>query len=801
VRIQDLTPGLALLVLAPVVHTQPQAAQPAYLTPPPAITSILEAPPTPMVVASPRGDIVVVLQRRSMPPISELSRPMLRLAGLRVDPASSSPHRRPDIVGITLKGVTGGSDLKIDLPAGSTAQPIGFSADGRRFAFAAHQDTGVSLWIVDVAGRTSRQAPALALNAVFAPAPCDWLDDSSALLCHAVPAGRGEPPAPPRVPAGPNIQENSGKASPVPTYQDLLDTAYDETLFEHFGTSHLTMVDAATMKTSTIAQPGLYSRATMSTDGRFVLVERLKRPFSRLVPYDDFAKDVEVWGRGGTRIRAIADLPLADAVPINGVPTGPRAYRWTPTAPAMLVWTEALDGGNPKTVVPYRDRLVTLAAPFSGEPTELVRTEYRYRSVAWTEKGVALVSEYDRAKRWTRTWAVDAPGAQPRKLVDRNAQDAYNDPGQPVMRPAVGTVIQNGDSIYLTGNGSSPEGDRPFLDRLNLKTLATERLFRSEGVAYESVVAVLDPGAGRLLTRRESRTEPPNYFVLDRASSSRRPLTDYRDPAPQLTGVSKQLVTYARRDGVQLSATLYLPPGYKQGERLPVLMWAYPREFTDPSVASQVTGSPNRFTTIAGASHLTLLTQGYAVLDNPTMPIVGPGETANDTYVDQLVASAQAAVDKVVEMGVGDRDRVGIGGHSYGAFMTANLLAHSDLFRAGIARSGAYNRTLTPFGFQNEQRTFWEVPQIYARLSPFSYADKVNEPLLLIHGEADNNTGTFPIQSERFYMALKGHGATVRYVTLPYEAHGYAARESVLHTVTEMLNWMDTWVKNASPRQ
>jgi dipeptidyl aminopeptidase/acylaminoacyl peptidase len=195
-----------------------------------------------------------------------------------------------------------------------------------------------------------------------------------------------------------------------------------------------------------------------------------------------------------------------------------------------------------------------------------------------------------------------------------------------------------------------------------------------------------------------------------------------------------------------------------------------------------------------------MLTQGYAIFDGPTMPIVGKGETANDTYVEQLVTSAQAAVDKAVEMGIADRDRIGVGGHSYGAFMTANLLAHSEIFRAGVARSGAYNRTLTPFGFQNERRTFWEVPQVYSRMSPFFYADKINEPILLIHGEMDDNSGTFPIQSERLFMALKGHGATVRYVTLPYEAHGYLARESVLDTAAEMLNWLDKWVKGAAPR-
>jgi dipeptidyl aminopeptidase/acylaminoacyl peptidase len=360
--------------------------------------------------------------------------------------------------------------------------------------------------------------------------------------------------------------------------------------------------------------------------------------------------------------------------------------------------------------------------------------------------------------------------------------------------------MQNGDFVYLTGVGSSPEGDRPFLDRLNLKTLQTERLFHSGANVYETVVAPLDDNMTRFLTRYESPTEPPNYYARNRDTTTKRPVTQFIDSQPQFRGVAHQFVTYKRNDGVTLSGTLYTPPGYKQGERVPLIMWAYPREFGDADSASQITGSPNRFTIVNGYSHLFLLLSGYAILDNPTMPIVGPGETANDHYVEQLVASAQAAVDKVVEMGVADRDHIGVGGHSYGAFMTANLLAHSRLFRAGFAESGAYNRSLTPFGFQSERRTFWEVPDLYAKMSPFWYANQIKDPILLMHGEADDNSGTFPIQSERLYMALKGHGATVRYVTLPDEAHGYAARETLLDVLAERINWFDKYVKHAQPR-
>jgi dipeptidyl aminopeptidase/acylaminoacyl peptidase len=407
---------------------------------------------------------------------------------------------------------------------------------------------------------------------------------------------------------------------------------------------------------------------------------------------------------------------------------------------------------------------------------------------------------------------IDALGTQPRKLYELSSEDRYKDPGTAVSTSGGGggrgggrggggggKIKQVGDTIYMRGEGASAQGDRPFLDRVNLKTGASERVYRSNELAYETVEGLLSDDGSVLLIRRERPTDPPNYYVKT-PNAPLRALTQFKDPAPQLAGVKKELLTYDRKDGVKLSATLYLPPNYKQGERLPVIMWAYPREFTDPSMASQVIGSPNRFTSVSAGSHLLLLTQGYAILDNPTMPIVGPGETANDSYIEQLVASAEAAINKVVDMGVADRNRIGVGGHSYGGFMTGNLLTHSRLFRAGFAESAAYNRTLTPFGFQAETRTYWEVPQIYMRMSPFNYAPDMKDALLLMHGEADDNSGTFPINSERFYMALKGHGATVRYVTLPHEAHGYLARETLLHVQAERVNWFDKYVKNATPR-
>jgi dipeptidyl aminopeptidase/acylaminoacyl peptidase len=778
---------------AAVLAEQAQPAAPSgYLQPPKTIVDILDAPPPPMVYLSSTGDAMAVLERDSMPSIEEIAQPMLRLGGIRINPKTNGLHRAVRYRALSLKSPVDGSERKVTLPPSPAIRWIGFSPDGSRFAFMQTHDDRNELWVGRTATGQARAVTNAPLNATLggsqAPGACEWTGQGDSLLCAFVVANRGAAPATPLVPPGPNIQENRGVQAPVRTYQDLLGSANDEALFEYYTTSQLAYVDAESGARTPIGQPGIYDTFSPSPDGNYVLIARVKKPFSWLVRYPDFPTDVEVWDRRGTRVKTIADLPVADTVPNMGVLPGPREWRWQPTAPATVTWAEALDGGDPKAKVPHRDKVMTLAAPFAAEPSELARTEYRFAGIDWTDAGVVMLSESDRPTRSTRTWLIDAPGATPRKLWERSTEDAYANPGTP-LRHALGSgqnaVRQVGDAIYLVGSGSTPEGDKPFLDRLDLKTLQKERLFQSPDGTYETVIGLVTTDAARVVTRQESRETPPNVFTRDLKANERVALTSFADPAPPLKGAKAEMVTYQRKDGVQLRATIYTPPGWTPAQGpLPALLWAYPREFTDPKTASQVTGSEFRFTTPGWSTlHLLFLTQGFAVIDDATMPIVGAGETANDTYVEQLVSSAQAAVDKAAAMGIVDPERVVVGGHSYGAFMTANLLAHSDIFRAGIARSGAYNRTLTPFGFQNEQRTFWEVPDTYMRMSPFSHAHKINEPILLIHGEADDNSGTFPVQSERLYMALKGHGATVRYVTLPHEAHGYVARESVLHTV------------------
>jgi dipeptidyl aminopeptidase/acylaminoacyl peptidase len=637
----------------------------------------------------------------------------------------------------------------------------------------------------------------------------EWLPDSSGLLVEAVPAGRGPAPDVTTAPTGPNIEETAGRVAPVRTYQDLLSNPGDEALFDHYFTSQLTLVPL-NGRARTIGAPAVYLDSAASPDGKYILHEIAKRPYSYAVPDDLFPTEIVVTDLNGRVVRTIADLPLRDDVPtaFDAVAPGPRSVGWRADAPATLTWVEALDGGDLKREVEFRDRVFMQAAPFTAEPVKLIDLKERFGGIVWGRDDLAVVnSRWFNTRHETRFVVDPSNPGEGRVLLERNYQARYDDPGQPVTQPnAAGRSVIRFDPqgrILMSGAGATPRGAFPFLAAMDPATGRSERLWTSADTDYEAVVGFLDADGKRVVTQRETRLDPPNLQIRDLTTGQTTALTNFPDPAPQLAGATRQLVTYERADGVKLSGTLYLPAGYDKDRDgpLPMLMWAYPAEFTDAAVAGQTVDVQNRFVRPGGSSHLFLLTQGYAIFDNPSMPIIGKdGAEPNDTYVEQLVADAKAAVDAVVGMGVADRDRIAVGGHSYGAFMTANLLAHSDLFRTGIARSGAYNRTLTPFGFQSEQRNYWEATEIYTEMSPFTYANKLNEPILLIHGEADDNSGTFPVQSERFYAALKGLGATARYVTLPLEAHGYRARESVGHTLWEMTRWMDQYVKNAPPR-
>ncbi|MEP7148605.1 MAG: prolyl oligopeptidase family serine peptidase [Acidobacteriota bacterium] len=795
---------LAFLVFPAIVF-----GQGSYKQPPKDVAAVLNSASIPGVSVSPTRDRMALLEPLRYPPISELAQPMLRLAGLRINPNTNGQHRQPYSVGIKLKNISDGREFPVTFPPAAQIIQPQWSPDGKYIAAGNVTPAGVELWIIDAATAKATKVKNILVNTAFGG--FSWVDSRN-ILATAVPSKRNPAPKYQNItPTEANIQETSGRTGAVQTFQDLLKSPNDENLFEYYATSQIALVDTGG-RTRTIGAPAIYDTVDFSPDGKYIRISRILRPFSYQFPYSRFPKTFEVWDSDGKSVKTIANLPLQDNIPIQGVPTGPRGSGWIPTEPSTLIWAEALDGGDPRKKITPRDRLITLAAPFSNPPSELLKIEHRYQGRQFGEtNGMMWFYDFDRDTRHRRIFMIDYRDPSSIKLVaDLNINDRYNEIGQPVTRllPHGASVIRmNGDYVFLTGAGSTPEGDRPFFRRMNLKTLKTEEIFRSATGEYESFLGMIDDIGTTFLTRKESSIEPPNVHFHQVCQLGTqciavfdRKITDFKDPSPQLRGIKKQLVKYKREDGVELSFTLYTPPGYKEGTRLPTVVWAYPLEFTDAATAGQISGSTDRFTQIGGISHLFFLLQGYAVLDDVTMPVVGNPETVNDTFIKQIVDSAKAAIDKGVEMGVVDPERVGVGGHSYGAFMTANLLAHSDLFRAGIARSGAYNRTLTPFGFQGERRNFWEATKLYTDISPFFYANKINEPILLIHGEADNNQGTFPIQSERLFAAISGNGGTARLVMLPLESHGYSAKESVEHTLYEMLQWFDKYVKNAKPR-
>lgn len=805
-----LTLAVLLLLVPFALFAQTDSV---YRTPAKEIVDVVDAPPPPMATPSPDGKWLLLMQPPAMLTIADLSQPELKLAGLRFNPETHDQGRSLYFTSLTLVRVADGASKPVaGLPASPRIRAASWSPDSSTIAFALSTAGGVELWVTDATAASARRVSNVVLNQTTPRRAFEWMPDSKSLLARVVPQGRGTAPSAVRVPAGPSIQESRGRRAAARTYEDMIRDESDAAQFEFHMQSSLQRI-ALDGTATQLAGPAMIVRNSASPDGRFILVDTIHRPFSYTVPMERFPRRVEILSSTGQVVRQIADLPLADQVPtdFDAVRTGPRNVDWRSDKPAVVVWAEAQDKGNPRVEVPVRDRLFSLAEPFTGEPAKLFDSALRYSDVVWGSDDLALVSSRRWKDRKSQTWRFrPAKPEMPAQLVwDLSSEDHYADPGDPVTHPnasghPVLDIAPDGKSIFLIGEGASPEGARPFIDRFDVDAKKASRLFRSAAPYYEMPYDVLDAKGEKILTRRESVTDPPNWFVRDTKKNTARALTSITNPTPQLANVKKEFIQYKRADGVDLNATLYTPPGYdaKKDGPLPVLMWAYPAEFKSAAAASQVTTSPYRFIRMTGTGSPTVFVlRGYAVLDNPTMPIVGEGDKEpNDTYVEQLVAGAKAAVDELVRRGVGDRDRMAVSGHSYGAFMTANLLAHSDLFRAGIARSGAYNRTLTPFSFQAEQRSYWEAPETYTKMSPFTFADKIKTPMLMIHGVDDDNNGTFPIQSERMYQAMAGLGGTVRLVMLPKEAHGYRARESVLHMLWEMDQWLDKYVKNA-PKQ
>ena len=775
-----------------------------YQVPAPELAALVDAPRTPVVSLSPDKATMALYTRPGAPPITELAAPELGLAGVRINPQTFGPSRASGYTGVALQGVDGGVERAVTgLPADARVRSPRWSPDGRTIALLADHADRIELWTIDVATATARQLVARSVHDAAPGASVVWMPSGRELAVRLVPEGRRPLAETPTTPTGPVVQQSDGRAAPARTYQDLLASPEDEARFDHYMTSDLVAV-SLDGTTRSLGGEALWSSLAPSPNGRFLLTQAIHAPYSYLVPWYRFPRLVEVRdAQSGDVVHTVADTDLAERVPIafGSVPTGPRSFQWRADAPATLVWAEAQDGGDASAAAETRDRLYTHAAPFTGAPRDLVTLPLRYGGIAWGDDDTAIVEESMWQDRTRRAYVLDPSTGATRELFTVSFEDRYNDPGRPMTEPTASgdrVLMLDGDATFWTGQGASDEGNRPFVRQLDLATGEATEVFRSDAPYYERPIAFLRDGV--LLTQRESVTEPPNYYARELATGEVTALTAFPHPYPELADVQKETIEYERADGVPLSATLYLPPGYDASDGpLPTLVWAYPTEFKSAAAAGQRSDSPYQFTRVSYWGAVPFVTRGYAVLDDASFPVVGEGETEpNDSFREQLVMNAEAAIRAGEARGVVDPDRVAIGGHSYGAFMVGNLLAHSDLFAAGIARSGAYNRTLTPFGFQREERTFWDDPMLYFGMSPFMHAEKIDEPILLIHGQADNNPGTFTLQSERLYGALKGLGGTARLVILPAESHGYRARESLLHMLWEEDAWLEQHVKNAS---
>lgn len=780
-----------------------------YQKPPKEILDLVDVSLAPLVRMDTKAEHMVLMYRDPYKSIQELSEKELRLGGLRINPKTNISSRARYYKSISVQKTSGGKEMKIKgLPENARLANFSWSPDEKKMAFTNTTLEGVELWILDITKASVSKITEDNINANMGSSFI-WFKDSEHLLVRFIPDDKKKLIEANAIPTGPTISENTGgKKAQNRTYQDLLKNVNDEANFEQLVRSELYKVNLKGEK-ELWKEAAMYRGMSFSPDGKYILVTQIQKPFSYIVPYSRFPYSIKIYDQGGKEVKSLLDVPLIEDLPkgFMSVRKGPRNISWRADKPSTLFWCEAMDGGDPEKEVSHRDEVFEQDAPFDGEKRFLIKTIDRFYSMDWGNDGLAIAYDYWWNTRNTRAYMFNPSNAKDdvKEVYNRNYQDRYNDPGEFVMKKnqyGRATLTVDDGHLYLLGEGFSEKGKRPFVDKMEITSFKKERLWRADSdEQLENISSVIDVKEGKLLTRIESPTEYPNYYFRNIKSkkSELTPITTFDNPFRSMGDVHKELIKYKREDGIELSATLYLPADYdmEKKEKLPMVMWAYPREYKDKSSAGQVTNDPNEFTYPYYGSPIYWVMRGYAVLDDAAFPIIGEGdEEPNDSFIKQLVGNAKAAIDAVDEMGYVDRERVAVGGHSYGAFMTANLLSHSDLFAAGIARSGAYNRTLTPFGFQSEERNYWEAPGIYNTMSPFMNAHKMKYPLLLIHGEADNNSGTYPMQSERYFNALKGLGATVRLVMLPNESHGYAAKESILHILWEQDQWLDKYVKN-----
>ena len=779
-----------------------------YQVPKKELLDLIDVDLAPTVLRNTKNTVMVLLSRSTYKSIADLSRKEQRIAGLRVDPKRFIGSRTTYYNNVELvyfeKGET---PLLVDgLPNKPQLTNFIWSPDEKMIAMTHTSDSSVELWILDVTTRKAKKLSSQPINATMGNS-INWFKSSKELLVKFIPKDRENIiDQSVIVPTGPKVTENNGEKAQNRTYQDLIKNSTDAKNFIQLSRSEIYKIDLNGIKNHFL-DARMYRDVSISPNGKYVMVSFVKEPFSYLVPYYRFPTETHVYDLDAQLVKLISDNPLQEVLPkgFMAVSNYKRDIGWRKDKPSNIYYVTALDKGNPEIKVPYRDALYEWEAPFDQKSILLTKIINRYVGIIWGNDLNAII--YDRwwNSRNSKTYifSPSKPDIPAKVIVDRNYQDRYSDPGDFVTRKGKygeNILALDGNNAFLLGDGFSEKGQFPFLDQINLKSNKKNRIYESTYRDKFEQLYDYDIIEKKLSVRIESKNEYPNYFTrsLDKKNTLKQ-RTFFKNPFKNLENVGKELISYKRKDGLDLNGILYTPEGFDKDnpKQLPMILWAYPREYKDKSSAAQKTNNPNRFLYPSWGSPIYWVTQGYLVLDRAAFPIIGEGkDEPNDSFRTQLVANAEAAINAVVEKGYADRNRIAVGGHSYGAFMVANLLSHSNLFAAGIARSGAYNRTLTPFGFQSESRSYWEAPEVYYTMSPFMHADKMKTPLLLVHGEADNNSGTYPLQSERYYNALKGLGATTRLVMFPKESHGYRAKETILHLIWEQDQWLEKYVKN-----
>lgn len=793
---------LFFLLLATKTYSQENIA---YQQPDPVIMELATAdfPGLPYLLTL--KNKIILRDKNSYKTIKELAEPELRLGGLRINPELNISSREEYYSNFSLQNIDDSSVIHFkELPENARIANFLASSDHNYVAFTLTEEDGVSLWVLDVENAKIKKLTKPALNCNLGR-PFTWVAQTGQLIVRMLPADKPKLIDKEKaVPAGPKITVNDGKKAQNRTYQDLLKDRVDEENFQNLITSELAIVNVDGSIKKWMGKD-MYSSISVSPNGEFVKIRAIRKPFSYLVTYGRFPSVSSIYTIQGERVSEIRNKPLMEVLPkgSGSVMSCRREISWRKDKPASIYYVEALDGGDPKNKVEYRDALYELEYPFKGNGRLLMKTKNRFSSAIWGNEKVAVVKDRWSATRNTKTYLLNPLTGESKIIFDRNYQDVYNSPGKFVTEKnemGQSCLVVDKSELYLMDEGQTAEGKKPFISKYNLKNGKTKKIFEIENKdKLEKLIRSIDIKKGEILSSIQSQQEYPNYYFRNIKTNTIKQITFSESPYKSMDGITKQVVRYKRDDGLPLSATMYLPEGYdaNSGEKLPMILWAYPREYKDRGSAGQVRNDENSFIRLGYGSMVFWAKKGYMVMDKASFPIIGEGdEEPNDTFIKQLVANAKAAIDFADSLGYVDRKRVAVGGHSYGAFMTANLLTHSDLFAAGIARSGAYNRTLTPFGFQNEDRSYWDAPDVYNTMSPFMNAPKMKHPLLLIHGEADNNSGTYPMQSERYFNALKGLGATVRLVMLPLESHGYKAKESILHLLWEEDQWLEKYLKN-----